>query len=196
MAPVGKAKTLHKGFGFVCFSRCEDARKALEHFHEKTGDESSVSTELHNTSSNKAEDQSVHQLISTAPKLYVVPALKKELREAYIRMRTLKFKKQMARQNLYFRGFPVDPLVSVQETENELAEFFKIFGEVTNVKLMRGKRTSAGSAEDPADSAATMLGFGFVCFKSVEDAQRARMEASKRPFRGCTLYISQFETRE
>ena len=30
-------------------------------------------------------------------KFYVVPALKKELREAYIRMRTLKFKKQMAR---------------------------------------------------------------------------------------------------
>lgn len=27
------------------------------------------------------------------PKLYVVPALKKELREAYVRMRTLKYKK-------------------------------------------------------------------------------------------------------
>ena len=78
----------------------------------------------------------------------MVPALKKELREAYIRMRTLKFKKQMARQNLYFRGFPVDPTVSVQDTESELAEFFKIFGDVTNVKLMRGKRTSAGSGED------------------------------------------------
>lgn len=50
--------------------------------------------------------------LAQLPKLYVVPALKKELREAYIRMRTLKYKKQMARQNLYFRGFPVDPSVS------------------------------------------------------------------------------------
>jgi len=53
------------------------------------------------------------------------------------------------------------------------------------------KKPSAAAAHDEV-----MLGFGFVCFKSVEDAQRARVEASKRPFRGCSLYISQFETRE
>ena len=73
-------------------------------------------------------------------KLYVVPALKKELREAYIRMRTLRFKKQMARQNLYFRGFPVDSSVSIESTEKELVEFFTTFGEVANLKLMVTKR--------------------------------------------------------
>ena len=57
------------------------------------------------------------------PKLYVVPALKKELREAYIRMRTLKYKKQMSRQNLYFRGFPVDS--SVSNTITERADFLQ-----------------------------------------------------------------------
>jgi len=31
----------HQGYGFVCFTNYEDARKALEHFHEK-GDESVV----------------------------------------------------------------------------------------------------------------------------------------------------------
>lgn len=69
-----------------------------------------------------------------------MPALKKELREAYIRMRTLKFKKQMARQNLYFRGFPIDSSVSVKDTEQELVEFFKSFGEVTNLKLMQTRK--------------------------------------------------------
>ena len=83
-----------RGYGFVCFTRCEDARKALEHFHEK-GDESSVSIDLH--SSSRGADDSAQQNVTQLPKLYVVPALKKELREAYVRMRTLKFKKQMAR---------------------------------------------------------------------------------------------------
>ena len=78
----------------MCFKNCEDARKALEHFHEK-GDESSVSIDLHNSS--KGDESTLQSLASTLPKLYVVPALKKELREAYVRMRSLKFKKQMAR---------------------------------------------------------------------------------------------------
>ena len=99
----------------------------------------------------------------------------------------------MARQNLYFRGFPVDSSVSVEETEKELTEFFATFGEVSNIKLMLARKPNKGAEPEPNDS---MLGFGFVCYKSVEDAQRARVEASKRPFRGNSLYISQFETRE
>ena len=152
-----------------------------------------MSIDLH--SSSKGDDSTVtnqQQLLpSTLPKLYVVPALKKSLRDAYVRMRTLKFKKQMARQNLYFRGFPVDPSVTSEETQKELTDFFKTFGEVSNLRLMIAKKASASEAHGDA-----LLGFGFVCFKSVEDAQRARVEASKRPFRGCSLYISQFETRE
>lgn len=131
-----------RGYGFVCFTRCEDARKALEHFHDK-GDESSVSIDVH--SSSKGADDS-NNLAATSlanlPKLYVVPALKKELREAYVRMRTLKFKKQMARQNLYFRGFPVDPAVSSEDTEKELVDFFTTFGEVSNLKLMLARKPS------------------------------------------------------
>ena len=38
-----------RGYGFVCFTNCEDARKALEYFHEKQ-DESSVSMDLHSSS--------------------------------------------------------------------------------------------------------------------------------------------------
>lgn len=191
---TGKKSTHSRGYGFVCFKNCEDARKALEHFHEKQ-DESSVSVDVQSTS--RGADESGQQLaqLQPLPKLYVVPALKKELRDAYIRMRTLKFKKQMARQNLYFRGFPVDSSVSVTDTEEELKKFFETFGEVSNLKLMLAKKP-VSKEEAHATVPHQMLGFGFVCYKSVEDAQRARVEASKRPFRGCSLFVSQFETRE
>lgn len=41
---------------------------------------------------------------------------------------------------MYFRGFPVDTSVSVEETEKELIEFFSTFGEVSNLKLMLAKK--------------------------------------------------------
>lgn len=87
-------------------------------------------------------------------------------------MRTLKYKKQMARQNLYFRGFPVDSSVSRADTETELKEFFMTFGEVSNLKLMLARKPTASvDAVAIGDSSSdNMLGFGFVCYKSVEDA--------------------------
>lgn len=98
-----------KGYGFVCFNKHEDARKAFDHFQNKDDEPEEV----------KEGEQAVVE-----PRLYVVPALKREVREAFIRLKTLKYKKQMARHNLYFRGFPLDPTVSVEETEKELFKFF------------------------------------------------------------------------
>ena len=87
-----KTNTL-SGYGFVCFTNCEDARKALEHFHEKH-DESSVSIDFHSTGRGVDDiNSNFATQAATLPRLYVVPALKKELREAYVRMRTLKYKK-------------------------------------------------------------------------------------------------------
>lgn len=186
-----KKPTTFRGFGFVCFKRSEDARKALEYFHEKT-DESTVSMDVSNLSLSRDDSSFLLNL----PKLYVVPALKKELREAYVRMRSLKFKRQMARQNLYFRGFPLDPATSIEDTEQELREFFTRFGEVSNIKLMQARKPKEAGALAGAPTGESLLGFGFCCYKSVEDAQRARVEAPKQPFKGCTLFISQFETRE
>ena len=51
----------------------------------------------------------------------------------------------MARQNLYFRGFPVDTAVSRESTEKELKEFFATFGEVSNVKLMLARKPGKDS---------------------------------------------------
>ena len=125
--------------------------------------------------------------------MYVVPALKKAVREAFLRLKALKFKKQMARHNLYFRGFPLDPAEPIEATEKDLFKFFSTFGEVMNVKLMKN-RALEGEAE--LKSGEHLLGFGFVCFKTVDEAARARAEASKTSFKGSQLFISQFETKE
>jgi len=49
----------------------------------------------------------------------------------------------MARQNLYFRGFPVDSSVSKADTETELRDFFSTFGDVSNIKLMLAKKPAS-----------------------------------------------------
>ena len=75
-------------------------------------------------------------LLKSGHRLYVVPALKREQRDAYLRMKTMKFKRQMARQNIYFRGFPMSKDTSIEHSEKELKIFFTQFGEVTSIKLM------------------------------------------------------------
>ena len=61
----------------------------------KLGGTGAADTSALNQTRDMGNNTSV--LLPQQPKLYVVPALKKELRDAYVRMRTLKFKKQMAR---------------------------------------------------------------------------------------------------
>ena len=157
--------TQSNGFGFVCFNSHEDARKAFEHFQNKESD----------------QEESKEEAKKPAHRLYVVPALKKAAREAYLRLKALKFKKQMARHNLYFRGFPLDPAESIETTEKDLFKFFSTYGEVMNVKLMKNKSLQA---ETELKSGEHLLGFGFVCFKTVDEAARARAEASKTHFKG------------
>lgn len=47
------------------------------------------------------------------PRLYVAPHMKKEYREHFLRLKTLRFKRTMARHNLYFKGFPLDKNIEV-----------------------------------------------------------------------------------
>jgi hypothetical protein len=85
--------------------------------------------------------------------------MKREFREHFLRLKTLRFKRTMARHNLYFRGFPVDK--NVDELRLQLTEYFAQFGEVNNLHLMTRK------SKDDSDG---LVGFGFVSFKSLEGA--------------------------
>lgn len=86
----------------------------------------------------------------------------------------------MARQNLYFKGIPTDQSV----TEDEVREYFGQFGAIQSIKLS-------------SDENGGLLGFGFVCFQTLDQACQARHDAPKKPFRDrhC-LSVQQFEPKE
>ena len=78
-----KVDEVSHAFGFVCFEKCESAQAAVDHY-------------------SKLEDG-----------LKIVKALKKKDRSRELRLKTLRFMKDLARQNLYFKGFPVDGSSSI-----------------------------------------------------------------------------------
>ena len=92
---------------------------------------------------------------------------------------------QKCSTNLYVKNFPKkisSANGSDEFDDTDLVKLFEPFGEVQNAVIMK-------------DADGKSKGFGFVCFKTVDEAARARAEASKTPFRGSQLYISQFETK-
>jgi hypothetical protein len=99
------------------------------------------------------------------PKLYVAAHMKREFREYFLRLKTLKFKRTMARHNLYFRGFTVSK--DAEALKQQLTEYFAQFGEVNNLALISRKKVAT---ED-------LVGFGFVSFKTLEGAQTAKYQA-------------------
>ena len=121
-------------FGFVCFAQPEHAAKALEHL----GESEAVSA------------------------LYVSRAMKKDVRRKVLRVEMLKSMRQVARQNLYFKGFPVDE--SADDLSEELKIYFGKFGEVKNLKLMQRTVEVEGASREE------MLGFGYVSFHTLESA--------------------------
>lgn len=98
-----------RAFGFVAFEKCDDARTALAHFTKAQDDDSG---------------------------LYVAKCQKKEDRLRLLKKDTLKFMKDIARNNLYFKGFPTDGATSIEELTQEMKTFFEKFGEVKSLKLM------------------------------------------------------------
>ena len=99
-----------KAFGFVAFKSCDDARTALAHF----------------TKAHESEQSG----------LYVTKCQKKEERLKMLKKATLKYMKDLARFNLYFKGFPTDGSTSIEDLSQELKSFFGKFGDVKSLKLM------------------------------------------------------------
>ena len=58
----------------------------------------------------------------TEPRLYVAPHMKKEYRDHFLRLKTLRFKRAMARHNLYFKGFPI--LTNPVDLKQQLVDYF------------------------------------------------------------------------
>lgn len=95
--------------------------------------------------------------------LYVREALKKSDRDRQKFADKLRYKNSKKRCNLYVKNFP--PTTTKEELEN----LFKDFGTIENIKL---------NNDDPNKASA------FICFKSPEEATKARSQLQNYNFGG------------
>lgn len=99
--------------------------------------------------------------------------------------------KELARQNLYFKGFPVDGSTSIEDLSKELETHFAKCGDIKTLKLMSRTVEVEGTKHEE------LLGFGYVSFKTLEGSQMARFDGGKELFRGVhKIYVNQFEWKE
>lgn len=121
-------------FGFVAFVKGDAALAALNHF-------------------NKEDSE-----------LEVARCQKREERDQVLKKEHMKKMRDIARNNLYFKGFPNDTTTPREELEKELCEFFSKFGEVKNLKLPVRETTVDGVPTT------VLTGFGFCAFQNLEAA--------------------------
>lgn len=129
-----------RAFAFVAYENPEHAAAALAHF--------------------QAQDDG----------LRVVKCMKREERLEFLRKEHLKAMRDLARNNLYFKGFPCDDCSSVEDLQNELKNFFEKFGEVKTLRVMHKRVAQDEEVKEK------LFGFGFVSFQTLESAQKCRYD--------------------
>lgn len=84
--------------------------------------------------------------------------------------------------NLYVKNFPAKD--AGEFGEDDLTAMFQEFGEIASVAIMR-------------DEEGKSKGFGFVCFKEWQDAQKAlNTFTEEKGKNGSTLYVSEFKNKD
>lgn len=66
--------------------------------------------------------------------------------------------RDLARNNLYFKGFPCEGTMTIEDLTTEISTFFEKFGEVKTLKLPTRKTVVEGIEHQ------VLIGFGFVSF--------------------------------
>jgi len=116
-------------------------------------------------------------------KVWTGRAQKKTEREAELRKKFEQIKLDRISKyqgiNLYIKN------LEDEVNEERLKKEFSLFGEIKSVKIMQDEKTST-------------RGFGFVCYTTPEEAQRAVTEMNGRILTGCTkpLYVALHEPKE
>jgi len=130
----------------------------------------------------KAVD-ALHGSTIGSQKLWCGRAQKKAEREAELRKKYEQMKMDRLTKyqgiNLYIKN------LEDEVNEERLRKEFAAFGDIKSVKIMQ-------------DEKAISRGFGFVCFSTPEEANRAITEMNGRVLQGCTkpLYVALHEPRE
>ena len=110
-------------------------------------------------------------------KLYAKPALSKTQREQEKQKDMMRYKQSKKRCNLYVKNFPPNT------TKEQLEEWFRPFGQIESIKLFNSK--------DSSDAV-----YAFVCFKSPEEASKAKADLNLKAFNGKQIFINHYEIKE
>lgn len=140
-----------------------------------------VCFKLHESAQQAVEALNKKELEPNTPPLFLARHQKRAEREEEKR----RFKEQRKREhnqrmqnlNLYIKN------IDESWTENELKTYFQSFGEIKSCKIMRDNREVS-------------KGFGFICFSSPEESQRAVTEMHNKYISGKPLYVQFHQSKE
>jgi len=157
-------------FAFVNFETTEQAKTAIELFHEKD-----VRTEEQKEAAKDDEEDGKSSV------LYVQRAQSKQERAMELKQKMPQpdnsRQSRNAGVNLYIKN------LDENTDEGSLKELFEQFGTVTSVAAMKDERGQC-------------KGFGFVCFASPDEATKAVTEMHLKVVKGKPLYVGLAEKRE
>ena len=159
-----------RGFGFVSFENSKAAQKAIK---EANGvPHSKLLGDSNHSDSEQAVDL-VSEILDEK-KLVVSDYLPRQDRNGTT--------KPKCSTNLYVKNFPLKD--AGEFCEDDLKAIFHEYGEIASVALMRDEEHKS-------------KGFGFVCFKDWQDAQKALNAFADQRAKGTsTLYVTEFKTKE
>jgi len=144
-----------RGFGFVNFSKHEEAQKAVEALHQKDFDGKTL-------------------YVARAQKKKERDEEKKRTREQRKRDNALRTPQNV---NLYIKN--IDESCS----DADLKKHFEKFGTITSCKVMLDEKKNS-------------RGFGFVCFSSPEESNKALQEMNGKMIFSKPLYVAIAQSRE
>jgi len=140
-----------------------------------------VCFEKHDDASKAVE--ALHNSIFLSKKIWCGPAQKKSEREQELKskFRVLKLERltQFSGINVYIKN------LEDEVNEERLKKEFSLFGAIKSARIMVDEKNNS-------------KGFGFVCYSTPEEAQRAITEMNSRILQGCTkpLYVALHEPKE
>lgn len=173
-----KTDKFNRRFAFVNFKEVADAKKAIEAFHNKDFGEDSSTAPSANDDEDKPKVAPKGDDDHPAHLMYCQRAMKMAERKKVL---TEKFPPKAPEQklsvNLYVKN------VGESVTDDELKGMFEKFGTITSAKVMM-------------DPKGRSKGFGFVCFKTAEEATKAVSEMHLKVVAGKPLYVGLAEKKD
>jgi len=185
-----------KGFGYLDFKEHESAKKCIEGLHGKEFDHEVTPAEAKKLKKDDAEEKKEDEntkeeenqqegdgkkTIIIKRKLFVARFIKRRERERIIEKEKAAAAqeriKEFVGRNLYVRN------LSSTVTEDKLRTLFSEHGTVKSCKVMLGKDGNP-------------RGFGFVCFSTREEANKALQSLNNIMFDGKPLYVALWQPKQ